>query len=909
MPLLRCLAIAALAALSCGCGDGDVGAPAAPTRSTTTSTSTDATACEPGTWAVDETCRPAGVPADTPMPPPFVEPEAGVPADGCEEGFVADGDSGCEPVLPAGACPPGQLAIPGETACHEPAPCAPGTWGDIPVDAGTVYVDAAYGGADADGSAAHPFPNVQLAVDAAPDGATVAVAAGTYNGQLVVTKPGLRIWGRCPALVALIGPSDDAAVRVTGAPGVELRSLAIAGGKTMIRFGDSPGGRVDRAWLHGSASSGVWVAGLDPPVVISETLVEHASGGAVVAYGGGVRVERSLLRDTNPYPSDGTFGHGVVAVLDLETNTRSHVEVVRSVVERNREVGVFAGACDVDVVGSVIRDQQVGTDGTLGAGALAYTVPETGDRASLAVRGSVIEGTVGAGIRSDGSDVIVERTVVRAVAAAPVGGSGDGIVSCRGLADATGDLTVRESLVEQTLGHGASALGSKLRLEHVRIRDVHPSTGDLDGGQGVFAESVSGVRSDVALDGCVVERARTYAIDLFTSDATVARTALRDIGAGESGYWGGGIEATDGSTVELSDSLVERVRSAGLVAWGSNAAVERSILRQIDLQLFDGRGGGGMFVTASPGESAELVVADSLVESVHTAGIAAVDARIVVERTLVRDVAGGSLTGEYGAGIHVERDDPTVRRDLLEAGWVSIEGATTVGLTVLDADGVLAGVSIADVEAAASTGADGGGFAFLGSLARPSISLDGCRVARVESFGVATDGADLSVSGLLVQDVAPAPDGRFGRGLSLQEGSLGTLDNSRVERTHDFGVLALDSSLTLTGVTVRDTKPRASDGSTGDGAAIEAQDPSAKLVLTSCRIEGSARAGVSAFGSAVELTDTVLECNPIALDAERSGGREASFVDGGGNVCGCAGEIDECRVLSASLAPPEALDH
>src|SRR6185436_18257188 len=60
---------------------------------------------------------------------------AGVPADGCPAGFEADEDHGCTAILPADDCAPGTFAVPGETACHDVAPCAEGSWGDIPVDA------------------------------------------------------------------------------------------------------------------------------------------------------------------------------------------------------------------------------------------------------------------------------------------------------------------------------------------------------------------------------------------------------------------------------------------------------------------------------------------------------------------------------------------------------------------------------------------------------------------------------------------------------------------------------------------------------------------------------------------------------------------------------------------------------
>ncbi len=144
-------------------------------------------ACEPGQLALpDGGCQPAGIPAD-----------------GCGEGFVASIDGGCEAILPATPCGPGQLAIPGETTCHDVAPCGTGPWGTVPTDGSTEHVDAAYPGPTSDGSAAQPWTSIQQAVDAAAPGAIVAIATGTYVETVWVEGKAVRLWGKCPAEVEL----------------------------------------------------------------------------------------------------------------------------------------------------------------------------------------------------------------------------------------------------------------------------------------------------------------------------------------------------------------------------------------------------------------------------------------------------------------------------------------------------------------------------------------------------------------------------------------------------------------------------------------------------------------------------------------------------------------------------------
>lgn len=96
---------------------------------------------------------------------------AGVPEDACGQGFEPDGRGGCNPILPAETWWRGQLAVPGDAVCRTVAPCAAGVWGDVPVDATTQHVSAAYTGGGSDGTAARPWTTIQEGVAAAAAGA------------------------------------------------------------------------------------------------------------------------------------------------------------------------------------------------------------------------------------------------------------------------------------------------------------------------------------------------------------------------------------------------------------------------------------------------------------------------------------------------------------------------------------------------------------------------------------------------------------------------------------------------------------------------------------------------------------------------------------------------------------------
>ena len=72
-------------------------------------------------------------------------------------------------------------------------------------------------------------------------------------------------------------------------------------------------------------------------------------------------------------------------------------------------------------------------------------------------------------------------------------------------------------------------------------------------------------------------------------------------------------------------------------------------------------------------------------------------------------------------------------------------------------------------------------------------------------------------------------------------------------------------------------------------------------------VADSARAGVTNFGSLVSLAGTRVRCAAVDLDGELAGSNDFEFIDGGGNSCGCPAATGSCKVVSAGLAPPDAL--
>jgi hypothetical protein len=232
----------------------------------------------------------------------------------CPAGWRAVEDAGsglrpCLPDLPARvACPEGQRQPPFGAACEalHPCPSAPG-FPPAPGGAFALYVDPAApeGG---DGSMAQPWRDLAVAVAAAPDGATLLLAAGHLAGGATVVGKALRLVGRCPAETRIEAAGAalvcrDGQVELTGlslstagaGPTLALtRCAATLEGVTAEGLGAGlvlEGGRVEAAHLQTRGAVGI----VAHDAAVTVTGWDHEGGGGLDAVGGAVTVADAWL--------------------------------------------------------------------------------------------------------------------------------------------------------------------------------------------------------------------------------------------------------------------------------------------------------------------------------------------------------------------------------------------------------------------------------------------------------------------------------------------------------------------------------------------------------------------------------------------------------------------------------------
>jgi hypothetical protein len=555
----------------------------------------------------------------------------GVPPDGCGEGFEADGDAGCTPVLPATPCGDGEMAVPGEASCRSVGACADGTWGDIQTDETTQHVDASYRGGASDGTSMHPWTTINQAIEAAPAGGLVAVAEGSYLEDLQIVDRPLRLRGRCAGLVEIVGTGAvPDTVRIGGAADETIvADVSVTGPGVAVQVQGAKGVAIDRVWLHDLGLTGV-----------------------AVRNGGQVAITRSLI--------DGAGDDGVLV----------------------------ASASSADVDATVIRNTTAVQSTAVGV--FVTSGVASGTRPSASVRGSVVEATEGAGLFIEGSDVVVEGTVIRDTFH-PV--FGWGIAAQDDASGAPASVEVRTSVIERNHDSGVFVGGSEVIIERSVVRDTLPTSSDLERGTGIAVQSseVTGGPSTLVLRSSLVQASHAAGCYLQGSTGEISTTLIRDTRPQETdGWFGRGVDVADdaagaGSMLTLRDSIIERSHEIGLLIDCSEATIDNVAVRDTQARGYDGAFGRGVQIqTFGACDAAVAGISRAAIERNRDVGIAVIDAVATVDSTVVEGTQPTTI-GTFGDGIAVVSSYRSAEVTISACRVVANAraGVTSFGATVL----------------------------------------------------------------------------------------------------------------------------------------------------------------------------------------------------------------------------------
>ncbi len=614
----------------------------------------------------DGTCFQVGLPIDMPCPPGELVlagggcQAAGIPVNACGKGFEHDGNGGCRAILPAESCPPGQMAVPGETMCHEVSSCGDGTWGDIPIEADAHFVDQAYSGNDSDGSQMRPWKTIQEAINNVKPGGMVAVAAGIYVENVRIDYKRIRLWGRCPSLVEISGASaNPASLTVYAAKSgeSEVRGLSLTKGGLLVSSAKNV--VLEDLWIHDTLDRGISIAddGGLTSVTVKNALIENTAKAGVYIFGAETTWEGVVIRD-----NESSCGFGVGENQPNPTGARATMR--GCLLERNADWGVLVADAEMTIEDTLVRDTLPGLYDA--AGIAAYS-RDFGERSNLTVRGCVLERNYGVGLSVIGSTALIENTTVRDTQVDTMGREGRGMSFVDDLdTKDRANVTVRASLLDSNHEIALAIFGSDTTIEGVLIRNTLPNgMGESAGGMYVADHALIAERPKITVRGSVVEGSHHAGISLQGCDGTIETSVVRGTLTSDQGLIGRGISIENSykdhtpSDVTIRSCLVEKSHEIGIVVTASRAVIESSTIRESEPNDLGGFGRGiGIQGYPEFDLRSEAIVRACLIDRNYETGMYIAQSEVTVEDTIVRDTKA-LANSLFGDGISA-RDDSNV---------------------------------------------------------------------------------------------------------------------------------------------------------------------------------------------------------------------------------------------------------
>lgn len=747
----------------------------------------------------------------------------------CPEGWE-EGEDGmyCDPGY--AACGPGERTPIGggcERVIPLEADCPPGPYPEVAGGAANVvYVNASSACEQGCGSEQAPYPSIQAAVYAVPEGGHVLVAAGVYDEGLLIEKP-VHVVGVCAAKVTLTGlteisfgevagllfgtvvvldtkdasvsglrvASPGVGVTIWGAQNIALGSLELSGvvGAGMTVGADSTV-TAQGLWVHDLVASdvvsgmdgrGIWVQGA-AELSITESLVESAGRTGIYVSGKGTVLEMTgtVVRETHLSGSE-PAGNGE----GVEIGNEAIATITGSLLESNALVGlrVYGSGAHVDLTGTVVR--QNGWAGGM----------EVGGGATATIRNCLLEGNP-----SDGVKVYDPDTHVA--------------------------------------------------LSGTVVRQTKP---DADGERGVGMEVGGGATATI--QGCLLQGNTVYGLITGEpgTEVVLAGTVVRDTEQTASGMQGYGVAVIEGAAATLDTCLLQENTGLGIGVGDPDSRVElaRTVVRgtkESENDVNDATGGAGMLVI-----DATATVSGSLFDGNTGTGIAADSgAGLEITDSVVRDTQP-NMNGEHGTGMLVGIE-----------GTVSVSGClferNTVGVAVFHpgTQVEVSGSVVRDMRVSA-TNSGWGMVALDGGVA----TLSGCLIDANTKVGVGVTGPGtrMHIAGSLVCDTKANTDGVLGIGMAVVEGARAVVLASLLCRNYTSGLAAWNegTKVEFSGGAVMYTRP--GGVSVGDdfqvcGDAVTVAE-GAFVDLASSVLAGNGRTGVYYHQSTGRLRNSIIVNN------------------------------------------------
>jgi len=485
-------------------------------------------------------------------------------------------------------------------------------------------------------------------------------------------------------------------------------------------------------------------------------------------------------------------------------------------------------------------------------------------------------------------------------------------------AEAPADATVFVALDAPSGGDGSMA--RPFRTIQAAVTAA-PADARIAIGAGVYRENVRVTRAvtligrgAVELAGVTADRA---ALELRAPTTVIGLAitgnglgiAVTDTTATLKGVWvhdtaivGVNVDTSTGTaSVRVEGSLIESAGYAGVAAFGAEATIVSSAIR--DTRFYTGKGGPGALGAFARGKRPKLVVQGSVVERNRETGVGVSGGDLVVEGSVVRDTEA-MQNGTVGTGVLASFDKATGTTATLAIARSAVTGNREMGIALTGGTGTIEQTLVDDTRPRAIDDRYG-----VGIQADPKsvLTIRGSLVTRSRHMGIAYFGAEGAIEDTIVRDTLLEGANKTAVGVAIAEAdglrSNVTVTRSLADRNRLAGFIVGAADARLVDCSVRNSLSTA-DGLFGDGvvglALDEAKQPN--LTIEGLTAENNARAGVTMFGGSLVLTRSRLICNRVDLNTEPIP-VAPTVQDGGANACGCS-DNHECRAASNALAVP-----
>jgi hypothetical protein len=692
------------------------------------------------------------------------------------------------------------------------------------VDVPPLHVDASATAAGAGGSLAHPYVSLPQAVAAAPNGATLLVAAGTY-APIAIAKH-LCIVGRCPHLTRIDAGDATHAVDVTGpetggAAAVVLQGVQLLGQNRGLRVAKPADMALRRAWLkrlrglaiqtrdggHLQASDGVGSGTLSPDTGGNAAFVIGNASSAVLQ-----RVRVAM-----------TAGDG----LRVEANSQLLAEQL------------------------VVDGTAPSTDGeSRGFGLMVHAM------STATIHRVLVADTHAEGVSAYGLGVEVTLTGALVTGA---GGPKLGKVEwAAGIeANATAKRDVRATVVATSTGLGVHCKepGTQLTATGLVVRDTRPiGTGEM--GNGAYVR-----------DGCTAKgrfwwfagnRSAGLVTENSGTTAMLADLTVRDTQPTQANEYGLGALVFDGAHATIERARIHNNLFAGVVVDdGGELTLRRALVSPTHVEQASAFAGHGIDVFGTQAPS-QAVVEDTVVRLNQNIGVFVDDAgsELTMRRCTVLNTGAGVVGKNEGRGIGIEaRYAAKLVLEDVRSHNNRRFGVVVAGKAELQARRLIADQTQPDV----LTGVDGRGV-LVSTGAKASIRTTRLHRNHVSGFSCDQPGTRAALLDALIDGTWPDYlNGTGGMGVYLRDECEATLVGSRLHANHLAGLTAgqTQAPVVLRGVLVDQTQVDDANMTTVT-AALGFIDAAGASEIRSSRLVGSVGASLYAYLSRVDLFDTVL---------------------------------------------------